>query len=804
MKINKKKAKINSAINIFSSNNKFPNDQSIILKNSSIIDNINSKKQEIMIPLTDNRILYKKLCPISHIKKLLINKQNISNKCYEEDSTNNSVLKNNSLKVFYLQGKQDQKGKFYYLKKKKKLNKIKLNDTNKTSKIKTNNNIKKNIYLKMKKKIGEYENEKRYNNQKYNKSCIDFKVNYDSLFIEFFYKWNKYNMNNIIDIKKIINYNYSNLIYNENQIFHYNYKDYIYSKITEFKNGKIQNLENKMLSNFTDVNNKEIKLTLYGIKLTFIPQNKNNKNIILYLPFTFSILFYYKGIDFFKNILLSMIHFDNDNYDKISINYDEVNNYIVNINLDNYDINRDENNKVKFDKNKIIRKKEKQSSFSKKKFGDYYKQSSEDKDYIAIFKKSESSSKVKFGESTKNYKLSKKRDISIHSCSNIYDNIFYNLYNLIWETPNISYKLVLEMPKIKFKYQNIPQNIEAYCHKNMMLFLLKKNFVNWDFYLMNYLFSIKVFRKIILNYFNDKSSLNKLHFDEKKEPDISCDKDFTNKKKYKKYNFDESNFRKIINYNGDDSLKKLNSNIYLDEYFVNKFFPKCDEKKEIFYFFYTNNSNINSLIFIKSYEISVEYEKLNPSLTWKFFFNFKQMKFMNEIKKYEKLELFLPKIIETNFENKNISLDFTVFDDFDPKIFNYDKKEIIIPYNLHEKKINVWRSFRKHKTDMVLKIKNPILIIEKYISETNKLNNCVETTKELENAFLDKLCKEKMSFWPKKLINFINEKSLIDDIKKANDSHKNLRDNIKIRMKKKCITMIFPQKKENKVNNLFS
>ena len=228
------------------------------------------------------------------------------------------------------------------------------------------------------------------------------------------------------------------------------------------------------------------------------------------------------------------------------------------------------------------------------------------------------------------------------------------------------------------------------------------------------------------------------------------------------------------------------------------------KKKKIFYFFYTNNSNINSLIFIKSYEISVEYEKLNPSLTWKFFFNFKQMKFMNEIKKYEKLELFLPKIIETNFENKNISLDFTVFDDFDPKIFNYDKKEIIIPYNLHEKKINVWRSFRKHKTDMVLKIKNPILIIEKYISENNKLNNCVETTKELENAFLDQLCKEKMSFWPKKLINFINEKSLIDDIKKVNDSHKNLRDNIKIRMKKKCITMIFPQKKENKVNNLFS
>ena len=38
----------------------------------------------------------------------------------------------------------------------------------------------------------------------------------------------------------------------------------------------------------------------------------------------------------------------------------------------------------------------------------------------------------------------------------------------------------------------------TYCDKELFLFLLKKNFVNWDYYILNYLFSLKIFRLIIL------------------------------------------------------------------------------------------------------------------------------------------------------------------------------------------------------------------------------------------------------------------------------------------------------------------
>ena len=49
----------------------------------------------------------------------------------------------------------------------------------------------------------------------------------------------------------------------------------------------------------------------------------------------------------------------------------------------------------------------------------------------------------------------------------------------------------------------------------------------------------------------------------------------------------------------------------------------------------------------------------------------------NQSKSQVKIKKSGPKIIETDFDKKNLSLDFTVFDDFDPKIFDYDKKEVV-------------------------------------------------------------------------------------------------------------------------------
>ena len=65
-------------------------------------------------------------------------------------------------------------------------------------------------------------------------------------------------------------------------------------------------------------------------------------------------------------------------------------------------------------------------------------------------------------------------------------DIKYTEYCFIWETPNITYKIRMIMPIIIFWSEHIKKNIVTYCEQKLFLFLLKKNFINWDYYILNY------------------------------------------------------------------------------------------------------------------------------------------------------------------------------------------------------------------------------------------------------------------------------------------------------------------------------
>ena len=58
--------------------------------------------------------------------------------------------------------------------------------------------------------------------------------------------------------------------------------------------------------------------------------------------------------------------------------------------------------------------------------------------------------------------------------------------------------LRITMPLIIFWSEHIRKNIIIFCDKELFLFLLKNNFVNWDYYILYYLFSFKIFRLLIL------------------------------------------------------------------------------------------------------------------------------------------------------------------------------------------------------------------------------------------------------------------------------------------------------------------
>ena len=114
------------------------------------------------------------------------------------------------------------------------------------------------------------------------------------------------------------------------------------------------------------------------------------------------------------------------------------------------------------------------------------------------------------------------------------------------------------------------------------------------------------------------------------------------------------------------------------------------------------------------------------------------MKYLNEVSKYEQLNSFLPKIINTSFEYGLLSINFGIFDEhFNPKI-------------LGNKQINALYS--KKGNEMNIEINKPYLEIEKVIYDQQNI-----AKKELEYKFLHKMNKIVMSKWSKYLLELLDE-----------------------------------------------
>ena len=612
---------------------------------------------------------------------------------------------------------------------------------------------------------------------------------YNSFFIDFFDKWNEYNnvskyslmmqrnafseinFSNINDNnnKKINNNNfsfnnfnfnikerYSGLHYDENEIFNSNYDNFILDKINFTKNNKIENYDINLKSCFNDSNEKKINLKLESIKITFFPQknNNNNDNFDIYLPLSYVFLFFHKDMDFCQKILMSLLHFEED-FKTIKINDEDLYTLLNSINtnenkekeedidyLANFKLFKNSAREKKgnykqnnTDKNELYEKEIRKSYFNK------YNNLFNNK--LLLHKSSEKNESSKNDDDTEfkiktkiihsnnnikiNYKEENKNDISIENNDKILNkkNILYNEYYFIWETPKISYKVKLEMPKIFFLYEDITYQIVTYCDKHLFLYLYKNNFINWDFYILYYIFSIKDFRTIISHFLplsknytlikNSKINLKQIN----NLIDLSI-----NNKNHKLYNLVEDNHNK-------------SKNIFLIN---NKIYNQINENNESFSFFYSNLNLKNYIIHFWSYHIKIEYKKLNPYLKWEFFLNFKQMQHLNEISKYEELINFLPKIMKTDFEYGTLNLNFSVFD-------NNFNANILVPDE---------KSFNKTKIDdeMIIEINKPYIEIRQIFEDDEKL-----LKKELNNFFLQYLNRVKMEKWPKKIV-----ETLINDL----------------------------------------
>jgi len=661
---------------------------------------------------------------------------------------------------------------------------------------------------------------------------------YNTLFLDFFYKWNKdsekisentkintlpekdyidNSKSNNKNSKFIKNDKYSELRYDDNKIFDEDYSLYIEEKIDYIINNTIENVQHNLESNFNDVNSKEIKLKLESIKIQFKPisdinkinktsinnfndileisKNKedSSKEMVLYVPLYYAFLFCYKNIDFFKRILLASIKFSN-NFE--SVDFDDK---LISSSLSA--MRKEEMGGMEIKKEfTFSSKKEVNGSMSPKKYSLPFRKlgtksynspfgstkspkngnniglantfSSIKNNFIENFMHSN-----KFDKKEEVIHSSKKNNlINIHLLSENYKTVSeksknegkrikskYNEYIFLWETCSKTFVVNVQMPIIYFKFKTMKSEILAYCDKKLFLYIYKKNFVNWDFYVLNYLFSIKAFRKIILNNY---SIANKLILSEL----------FSKSMNGEEKNLTMNNFFSLKNQKkgeneGFNILSENNKfNIFTERIIINrnknKVYNILNENNESYLFFYTNSSYINCIIKLYSYLIDIDYDKLNPKLKWKYFLDFKQMKQLNEISKYESLDSFLPKIIKTDFQNGLLSMDFSLFDEFNIEILGYERKNIM---KSSKNKGKIVGMNNPHINDELnIDIHFPCIYIEKVkndyddiILEDEEFSQrkilFAKNKVDLDINFLQSINNYKIELWSKKILDIINE-----------------------------------------------
>ena len=426
--------------------------------------------------------------------------------------------------------------------------------------------------------------------------------------------------------------NYSKLKYDEKKIFtrlnHQlvnKYKKYINEKINYLKKNENLNLTDKLYKSFED-EEISLKINLKSMKLSFNNlTDKTKKSIKFYFPFTYLPLFYFNDFQVFKYILLSLIQFD-EKQETITLNEEKLREFL-------------------------------QTSH-------YFKKKSNLK-HISV-----------------------KLNLSLNEIENNeqFKNENGDIYFFIWNTSKYTYKVQLSLPQIEIYFININFYTYLYIERDIMLFLLMINFLDWDFYIMKYLISYKKFRIFYIK-----------------------------------------NNSKIINFH--NILDKLNQYIIFPK--IVNYIDKSNIQK-YFLYFNTDKDNINSIYIIFSFKLEVQkYQK-----KFLFSFTFFQTKILSIISGFQDLYTFFLKILNANSELQTVTLDYSYFTFFNERDFKkyFPKDEILLNEDLSNKNnisynnnINILNNFNNNQlikfiSSNSMNLSNDILIKTDRTTNIQKFN----------------------------------------------------------------------------------
>ena len=585
---------------------------------------------------------------------------------------------------------------------------------------------------------------------KYNKSC-DFylKIDYDE-------SENKY----------FNEPDYDTLKYNESQIFGKKklYEDIIRKKIIE-----LQSIYNKNLTTQKEKIYKyglgkikmcltldSLKIKINNIKNENSPSiEKGDKCVFQYtLPFALLPLFYFKDVDTFLMILSKLIIYNESNETfEIVKKDDEI---IANILKNCIDFNVEDEKSKQFSffntlnqnniafkefqkennkNNKLSRTSKNISLINNNDITNYSLTSTVNDNNLHKYNSinndnNEDINNVPNRNRARESVASVKKKIEIKQY-NIFNNKTNNdslssisIYEFLWITSKKSYILTIETPLITVQIPSCKNKVMKYINYDLLFYLYNIQFVMWDFYIIKYLSTFKLFRNFLeqISSVPQKKNISFYITQPKYKRNILTCFDLisivttsinwrltrghsTSYDNNSNININQNNYND--SYNEDSSrMKKIDSGFKKDSNrrkntIDNNLNNNSDNNnnngntnEEI------NNNNINSSVFNtlfiqKGLLIVASFINTKKDLIKEYTFHFN----IDQLRKFQLMEVlvdklsFFIKFVKINYEQESISFDFESFNAFDVSLWISDMKKYNYKYlkkykTLYEEKKN--------------------------------------------------------------------------------------------------------------------
>ena len=493
---------------------------------------------------------------------------------------------------------------------------------------------------------------------------------------------------------------FKQIVYDESKIFHHEeyYVDYMKRKIIEMK--KIKEYKEKSNEGRKFKSSKGIIEVILQSARMEIRNNVDSKSFYYEIPFEYLPILYMNSFDniklLFMNLFEKKIFTERANEKVKKLIQREM------LNVLKYEVDSDgEYNITHENSNNITIEKEIIEEFHTK-----YQQNVDDISIVNDI--------ILFEE--------KKIDANDYLLTNLYieprkevSNILFNKstkrFSFNWATCDCLYTIDITMPEITVKFKTLCKQVNHFIDRELMIYLLRTNFSNWDFYCIYYLFSLKRFRAFI------KSILSK----------------------QMKPNAIEGITIKNVNNIQCVSLVTANH--------VSKNISMSD--KQLTFLFTDEQFNMNHLFILNSYFIYIYYPELNFDKIFSFDFTFHQMKILYILSKKEPLNDFILKILLIDRKSCDMKIDYSFFDLFNNKTIKEIEDDFIhvnhqyelsknttekkLPSN-HEIRIKVLLPFSEIIT---LKSKKSLLIADKDIWKRKQIKLQDDTISKLINCDID-------------------------------------------------------------------